>query len=102
MTQEQREAVKEELKLNAERFESIFNVDTHNALVKRGERHFSHRALQGALMISFYRDEPRFNMPYQLLNLLMDVDSLINQWRCECSSIFCYEYLFISSLCTPS
>lgn len=87
LTEEQREIMRDELKQNAERFESIFNVDTHNALVKRGERSFSHRALQGALMISFYRDEPRFNMPYQLINLLMDVDSLITKWRCESTRV---------------
>ncbi|CAG0916986.1 unnamed protein product [Notodromas monacha] len=81
LTDSQREQLKEELRASSERFESIFNVDIHNGLVKRGERRFSHRALQGALMISFYRDEPRFNMPYQLLNLLMDVDSLITKWR---------------------
>lgn len=39
------------------------------------------QALQGALMISLYRDEPRFNQPYHILNLLMDIDSLITKWR---------------------
>jgi len=32
-------------------------------------------------MISLYRDEPRFNQPYHILNLLMDIDSLITKWR---------------------
>ncbi|CAG0893073.1 unnamed protein product [Cyprideis torosa] len=36
---------------------------------------------QGALMISFYREQPRFSQPYQLLTLLMDVDSLMTKWR---------------------
>lgn len=34
-------------------------------------------------MITFYRDEPRFNQPHQLLSLLMDIDSLITKWRCK-------------------
>ncbi|KOB74214.1 Tryptophan 2,3-dioxygenase, partial [Operophtera brumata] len=29
---------------------------------------------QGAIMITFYRDEPRFSQPHQLLMLLMDID----------------------------
>jgi tryptophan 2,3-dioxygenase len=29
-----------------ELFDSIFDVDIHNALVARGERRFSHKALQ--------------------------------------------------------
>lgn len=64
-------------------FDSVFDVRIHNALKARGERRLTHRALQGALMISFYREEPRFNQPYQLLTLLMDVDSLITKWRCK-------------------
>jgi tryptophan 2,3-dioxygenase len=64
-------------------FDSIFDVSTHEALIKRGERRFSHRAMQGAIMITFYRDEPRFSQPHQLLMLLMDIDSLITKWRCE-------------------
>lgn len=42
---------------------------------------FSHKAMQGALMISLYRDEPRFNQPHQLLVTLMDIDSLLTKWR---------------------
>jgi len=62
-------------------YRSIFDPDVHEALVKRGDRRFSHKALQGAIMITFYRDEPRFSQPHQLLTLLMDIDSLITKWR---------------------
>ncbi|CAH2087836.1 unnamed protein product [Euphydryas editha] len=62
-------------------YRSIFDPDVHNALRSRGERRLSHRALQGAIMITFYRDEPRFSQPHQLLTLLMDIDSLITKWR---------------------
>lgn len=68
-------------KRRRELFDSIFDVRTHNALMARGERRLTHKGLQGALMISFYREEPRFNQPHQLLTLLMDVDSLITKWR---------------------
>lgn len=68
-------------KRRQELFDSIFDEKIHNALVARGERRLSHRALQGALMISFYREVPRFHQPYQLLTLLMDLDSLITKWR---------------------
>ncbi|XP_030378114.1 tryptophan 2,3-dioxygenase [Scaptodrosophila lebanonensis] len=62
-------------------YRSIFDPAVHEALVKRGDRRFSHLALQGAIMITFYRDEPRFSQPHQLLTLLMDIDSLITKWR---------------------
>jgi tryptophan 2,3-dioxygenase len=63
-------------------YKTIFDPKVHEALVARGERRFTYKALQGAMMISFYRDEPRFSQPHQLLMLLMDIDSLITKWRC--------------------
>ena len=38
-----------------EQFDSIFDPEKHKALVKRGERRFTHNALLGALMITCYR-----------------------------------------------
>lgn len=73
-----------DLEKSREIFDSIFNLEVHEALVARGERRFSHKALQGAIMITFYRDEPRFSQPHQILTLLMDIDSLITKWRCKC------------------
>lgn len=49
--------------------------------VRRNLFRFSHKAMHGALMVSLYRDEPRFNQPYQLLVTLMDIDSLLTKWR---------------------
>ncbi|XP_043191544.1 tryptophan 2,3-dioxygenase-like isoform X2 [Amphibalanus amphitrite] len=75
---------KEEVEMVSRRsalFDSIFDVKVHEALRARGERRWSHRAFQGALMVSFYRMEPRFNQPYQLINLLMDIDELLIKWR---------------------
>ena len=89
-----------------EQFESIFDPEVHAALVKRGERRFTHKALLGALMIVSYCQEPRFtdylhaiytllthylsthylhrfHQPNKLLMALMDIDSLITKWRCE-------------------
>jgi len=64
-------------------FDTIFKESVHNALVSRGERRFSHSALQGAIMVTLYRDEPRFSQPHQILIALMDIDSLITKWRCK-------------------
>lgn len=72
-----------DLEKRKEVYESIFNPKVHDALLSRGERRFSHVALQGAIMITFYRDEPRFSQPHQVLTLLMDIDSLITKWRCK-------------------
>lgn len=76
-----RKAGLDEYRRRCDLFDSIFDVGKHNALMARGDRRFTHKALQGALMISLYRDEPRFNLPFQILLLLMDIDSLITKWR---------------------
>lgn len=66
-----------------EQFNSIFDKEVHEAMRSRGERRFSLQALQGALMITLYSDEPRFHQPSQILLALMDIDSLITKWRCK-------------------
>ncbi|CAN8032634.1 unnamed protein product [Ixodes persulcatus] len=75
------QAVLDSVAKKRDTFDSLFDVSKHNALVSRGERRLSHLAMQGAMMISLYRDYPRFHQPYYLLTLLMDVDSLVTKWR---------------------
>lgn len=33
-----------------------------------------------------FREEPRFQVPFQLLTSLMDIDTLMTKWRCKSSS----------------
>ena len=87
-------------------FQTITNENDYNTFVEKGreriylfiktiifagERRLSHNALKGALMIYFYRDMPRFSQPYQILFHLMDIDSLLQKWRCNLSIL---SYLF--------
>lgn len=62
-------------------FKPILEKEEFERKKNSKEFRFSHGAMQGALMISLYRDEPRFNQPYQLLVTLMDIDSLLTKWR---------------------
>jgi len=60
----------------------MLDEDRYNAAVQRGDRRLSYLAFQGAMMISLYRDEPRFHQPFQILQTLIDIDSLFTKWRC--------------------
>ncbi|NWU18022.1 T23O dioxygenase, partial [Cephalopterus ornatus] len=60
---------------------SLFDDKRHEHLLSKGERRLSYKALKGALMIYFYREEPRFQVPFQLLTSLMDLDVLMTKWR---------------------
>lgn len=51
-----------------------------NPVVAPG-RHFSRRALQAALLINLYRDEPILHLPFRLLALLTDIERNFTTWR---------------------
>ncbi len=42
---------------------------------------FSGKALQAALFITMYRDQPVLQQPYRILHLAMDIDELLTVWR---------------------
>lgn len=63
-------------KQNLEQFNNLF----FNEDFAQGRR-FSPRANRAALFIMLYRDYPLLQLPYQLLNLLLDLDELLSAWR---------------------
>jgi tryptophan 2,3-dioxygenase len=63
------------------RFEAIYDEARHAELVAQGAWRFSWRALQAALFITLYRDEPALQLPFRLLSLLMDIDETMTAWR---------------------
>ncbi|TNM98902.1 tryptophan 2,3-dioxygenase A [Takifugu flavidus] len=78
---EDKEELMGELAKQKDLFTSLFDEKRHDHLLSKGERRLSYKALQGALMIYFYREEPRFQVPFQLLTSLMDIDTLMTKWR---------------------
>lgn len=78
---DEKEEAGKELERKSQGFKQLFNKEQHDLLLARGDRRISYQAWQGALMIYFYRDEPRFHEPFRFLSLLMDVDSLLTKWR---------------------
>ena len=57
-----REAALEDVKKTADTFRSLIDEKFHQQLLARNDRRMSHRALQGALMIMLYREQPRFQV----------------------------------------
>lgn len=58
-------------------FDLLFNNDSAEKLPWR----FSQKALQAVLFINLYRDQPVLQMPFKILNDLMDLDELMALWR---------------------
>jgi tryptophan 2,3-dioxygenase len=64
-----------------ESFDALFERQRHDELVARGVRQMSYDAFLAALLITLYRDEPMFHLPFQLLVALVDIDEGFTAWR---------------------
>ena len=64
-----------------ENFDGLFNRDTYEALRKQGKFRLSHEALLSALFIKQYSEEPVFNLPFQLITALTEIDEQLTLWR---------------------
>jgi tryptophan 2,3-dioxygenase len=47
----------------------------------KGRGDLSPRAMRSALFITLYRDLPIFQLPFELLNTLSEIDELLSNWR---------------------
>ncbi len=62
-------------------FSSVLNPEKHKELLKSRKMRLSYDATLAALFIHLYRDEPILQLPYRLLNKLIDIDELVTTWR---------------------
>jgi tryptophan 2,3-dioxygenase len=66
----------------ASRFADLFEPGPGEPInVAAPGRHLSRRALQAALLIHLYRDEPILHLPFRLLALLADIERNFTTWR---------------------
>lgn len=75
----------EELKLSIDRinlmeegFNALFDVNLYSQIT---DRRLSHRATLASIFISLYRDYPLLQLPFQLLNSLVEMDENFTLWR---------------------
>jgi tryptophan 2,3-dioxygenase len=62
-------------------FDALFNEEKYEELRKEGHFRLSYQGLHAALLIQLYRDQPIFNLPFQLITSLQDIDELMTTWR---------------------
>ncbi len=62
-------------------FQALFNKDSYEELRQKGQFRLSSTALQAALFIQVYRDEPVLQQPYRLVSALLDLDEIMATWR---------------------
>ena len=64
-------------KNNLQAFDEVFLSSSAN----NNERSISARASQAALFIMLYRGYPMLQLPFQLLNALLEIDEQLSSWR---------------------
>ncbi|WP_286266068.1 tryptophan 2,3-dioxygenase family protein [Thalassotalea atypica] len=62
-------------------FDALLDADKFEQVREAGRFRLSHRATLSALFINMYRDEPVFNLPFQLITCLTEVDEMLTLWR---------------------
>ena len=69
------------LKTTQEKFNCLFDKSKYQQFQEKGHFQLSYEATLAALFIQLYRDEPLLQLPFKLLNQLMDIDAELTQWR---------------------
>ncbi len=69
------------LEATKQNFAHLFDPAKYKELQASGAVRFSAKALQAALFIQIYRDEPVLQQPFRLLACLVDLDEKMTEWR---------------------
>ncbi|APE05957.1 tryptophan 2,3-dioxygenase [Alteromonas sp. MB-3u-76] len=64
-----------------ENFDALFDHEKFEKLRKEDKFRLSHEALLSALFIKQYSEEPVFNLPFQLITALTEIDEQLTIWR---------------------
>jgi tryptophan 2,3-dioxygenase len=70
-----------QIQASLETFEAIFDDSKYKGLQEQGYFRMSSKALQAALLIQLYREQPILQMPFRLIRALVDLDENMTQWR---------------------
>ena len=80
LSEEEKAAQLASVDVTAKHYDSLLNEE-YEKLRKRGDRRISFGAMKAALLITLYQDEPMLHLPFQVLQLLMDIDEYFTTWR---------------------
>ncbi len=81
LTEGQRKSQLKEHQVTRANFEALLNQDKFEKVRAEGRFRLSQKATLSALFISMYRDEPVFNLPFQFLTCLTEIDEALTLWR---------------------
>lgn len=62
-------------------FNSLIDKSIYDDFIKAGKVRLSHKAMLSAVFIYLYRDLPALQMPFRILNTLVEIDQNFTTWR---------------------
>lgn len=62
-------------------FSALLDKEKFEQVRAEGRFRLSQRATLSALFINMYRDEPTFNLPFQFITCLTEIDEMLTLWR---------------------
>ncbi len=81
LSESDREKQLENLGRASSMLDAILDDAAYDALKESGAWTFSRRALEAALFVNLYRDEPALQTPFRILSAVMDIDEAMTNWR---------------------
>lgn len=81
MSEQDRQQQLAEIERTADKFAALLDNEKYQQLQQAGSFRLSQRAMLSALFITLYQEEPVFNLPFQLLTCLTEIDELLTIWR---------------------
>lgn len=81
MDEESQQKHIQQIESSHESFEAIFDAKLFEEQRQKNLWRLSHRALQAALFVQLYRDEPLLQSPFRLMSCLQNIDENFTQWR---------------------
>lgn len=62
-------------------FNSLIDKNIYDEFINSGKVRLSHKAMLSAVFIYLYRDLPALQMPFKILNTLVEIDQNFTTWR---------------------
>ncbi|MDF2179570.1 tryptophan 2,3-dioxygenase family protein [Aliiglaciecola sp. CAU 1673] len=81
LTEKDKELELKELSATRQLFAALLDEKEYLKWQEQGQFRLSQKALLSALFIHQYREEPLFNLPYQFITCLTEIDEKLTIWR---------------------
>ncbi|WP_333797668.1 tryptophan 2,3-dioxygenase family protein [Rheinheimera sp.] len=81
IAEHERQMQLDEIEKTRAKFAALLDTEKYQQLQQDGTFRLSQRAMLAALFISLYQEEPVFNLPFQVLTCLTEIDEHFTIWR---------------------